>query len=202
MALADRAKKKETAKDTGKSKNVMVPVPEHLQETHDRWLTSIREYKDAKAEMEQAEQEIVEHVEPRWRKACQDGGRVQNSVAFGNIRLTFKSKSQFLTSTSTDADRLKDVFGEEEYNKYFKEVPGPLQLNQELLADKDVEQEVEAALDGLLDKYPDLLVQNTKVQPTDGLFSDFVLDEQKHDEIELKLKKAGAKRTKTTFAAR
>ena len=206
MGLADLAKKVEKSAVDTKSKGIVLQVPkdnEPVESAHNQWVEAERELKDAQAKKEQAERVIQEFVEPQWLNSCRSVGRVENSIKFGAIRVTWKSKSQFLTKSSLDPQRLKDTFGED-YAKYFKEVPGALELNPEALANPDVYKAVEAALTAVSSKFPgvNILSQKTEIVPQDTIFNDYIMQAQTHDVIEAHLKKAGAVRTKTTFASR
>lgn len=202
MGLKNLANKKTSKPATAKAKGIILDVPDDLTEEVEGWVENQRAMKDAKAHMEQHEQEILQYAEPAWRKACAHNGAVETSVKVGSIRISWKSKSQFVTSTSLgDGERARAVFGDN-FEKYFKEIDGPMELTEEAVKNEAVAARLEEVLGQLQDEFPDvpLITYKTKLVATDALYQDWVI--HNHDEIEQKFAAAGIKRTKPTFAAR
>jgi type IV secretory pathway VirB4 component len=202
MGLKDLAAKKTTKPAATKAKGIVLDIPDNLTDEVEGWVENQRNMKDAKANMEQHEQEILQYAEPAWRKACEHNGSVETSVKLGSVRISWKSKSQFVTSTSLgDGERAKAVFGDE-FGKYFKEIDGPMELTEDAVKNEAVAARLEEVLGQLQDEFPDvpLVTYKTKLVATDALYQDWVM--HSHDEIENKFAAAGIKRTKPTFAAR
>lgn len=196
------AKKKTKKASTTKKKGIVLEAPQEVQEKVNAWVENNRAMKDAKASMEQCEQTILDFAEPQWRGVCQKEGKVETSVKIGNIRVSWKGKSQFVTSSSLgDGERAKAVFGED-YEKYFKEIDGPLELTSEAANHPEISERLAEAVQSIQEDYPDveILTRSTKVVPTEVLYNEWVTGN--HEEIEQKFAAAGIKRTKPTFAQR
>lgn len=203
MALSDLAKKKSSAPQKTKAKGIILETEGIVQEAVETWVENNRTMKDAKATMEQAEQEILEYAEPKWREACKAEGRVETSVKLGTLRISWKSKSQFVTAASIgDGEQAKQVFGDEDYEKYFVEQQGALEFSPEALAHPEINSRLETFIEQLMTEFPDIDIINTKTKivPTDSIYREFVLGN--NEDIEQKLSMAGIKRTKPTFAQR
>lgn len=199
MGLKNVAKKKESA--ATKAKGVIIEVTEDIEKEIEEWVESNRDKKDAAAKMEQCEAVILKVVEDKWHDACKKNGAVETSAKVGNIRISWKGKSQFVTSSSLgDGERAKSVFGDE-YKKYFREVD-EFQITPEAANNPEVSKKLEEALEKIQEEFPDvnIMTVKTKVVATDALYQDFVLNN--NDEIEQKFAAAGIKRTKPTFAQR
>jgi hypothetical protein len=202
MALSNLAKKKAPGPAKAKASGIVLESEEVIQEAVESWVENNRAMKDAKANMEQAEQEILEYAEPKWHAACKSEGRVETSVKLGALRISWKSKSQFVTAASLgDGEQAKQVFGDD-YEKYFTEQQGPLEFSPEALAHPEISQRLETLIETLMEEFPDvdIISTKTKVVPTDAIYQEFVLGN--NEDIEQKLAAAGVKRTKPTFAQR
>ena len=200
MALKNIAKKKTPA--AKKAKGIVLEVNDEIKGEVESWVENNRAQKDAKANMEQAESAILEVVQDQWMQACRQNGTIETSAKVGSIRVSWKSKSQFVTSTSVgDGERAKAVFGEEDYEKYFKEVDD-YQISPEAANNEEVAAKLEAALTQIQEEYPDVEVMTvkTKVVATDALYHEWVMGNT--EEVEQKFAAAGIKRTKPTFAQR
>lgn len=200
MALKNLAKKKEPA--ANKAKGIVLDLPDEVKERVDEWTENNRAMKDAKANMEQAEQDILEYAEPAWREACKRNGSVETSAKLGNIRISWKGKSQFVTTTSVgDGSRAKEVFGEEDYKRYFKEID-QFEITEAAANHPEVSKKLEEALEKIQKEHPDVDIVSvkTKVIATEDIHRDWVLGN--NDEIEAKFSAAGIKKTKCTFAQR
>jgi hypothetical protein len=199
MALKDMAKKKKPAAQ--KSKGIQID-PAGIQKDVDNWVENNRAQKDAKANMEQAEQAILDVAQNKWKQVCRNNGTVETSAKIGNVRVSWKSKSQFVTTTSTgDGERAKAVFGDSDYEKYFKEVDD-YQITPEAANHPDVSKRLEKALEKIQEEFPeiDVVTVKSKVIATDALYNEWVMGNE--DDINQKFAAAGIKRTKPTFAQR
>lgn len=200
MALKNIAAKKTPASQ--KAKGIVLEVSDEIKSEVDSWVENNRAAKDAKANMEQAENAILDVVQDQWRQACRTNGSIETSAKIGNIRVSWKSKSQFLTATSVgDGERAKAVFGDEDYEKYFKEIDD-YQISPEAANNAEVAAKLEEALTKIQEEHPDVEVMTvkTKIVATDSLYNEWVMGNT--EEIDQKFAAAGIKRTKPTFAQR
>lgn len=202
MGLKNLATKK-TTKAPGKKDTAIRLAVEEVQKHHDEWVNAQRELKDAKAKMELAEKSILEYAEPLWMSNCRNSGKLSNTASVGNIRITWKSKSQFATKSSLDEERCRNVF-DKEYGHYFEDKEGPMQFTEEALNDPKIVAELEKAISKIQQKHPEvpIITFETTLTTRDTLFNDYVMRADKHEELEAKLRSAGVQRTKPTFAAR
>lgn len=202
MGLAQLVKKKTCRTEPAKKKGIILDPPSEVQQQVDFWVENNRTMKDAKATMEQCEQTILDFAESAWRETCKKHGRVETSVKIGSIRISWKGKSQFVTYSSlSDGERAKAVFGEE-YDKYFKEIEGPMELTPEAVNHQEISERLVEAIQKIQEDYPDvqILTQSTKIVPTEALYNEFILGN--HEDVEQKFAAAGIRRTKPTFAQR
>lgn len=198
MALKDLAKKKEPA---SKKKEGIILDTAGIDDKVNAWIDASRAKKDAEATMEQCEGAILDTVQGKWQKACRENGSIETSAKVGPIRVSWKSKSQFVTASSTgDGERPKAVFGDD-YGKYFKEV-NDFEINPEAVANPEVSKALEEALEKIQEKFPDVTVVSvkTKVIATDALYNEWVMGNT--EDVDQKFAAAGIKRTKPTFAQR
>jgi len=202
MGLKDLAKKKEPA---SKKKEGIVLDTGGIEDAVNNWVEASRAKKDAEANMEQAESQILGTVQGKWMKKCRENGEIETSAKVGAIRVSWKSKSQFVTASSTgDGERAKAVFGEE-YDKYFREV-NDYEISPEALANPEIAKIVEEALtkaqEQIAKKFPDasVVTVKTKVVASDALYASWVMENT--EDVEQKFAAAGIKRTKPTFAQR
>ena len=202
-ALKNLAKKTEPKKTATKSKMIVLdPTP--VKEAEEQWIKADQKIAEGKSEKEFAESSIIDYAETTSLEKCREQGKAENSCSVGRIRLTFKGKSQFATKSSLDTDRLRGAFGDEEYEYYFTEKEGPMQLTEEAVANPEIVERLTEAIAAIAQDFPDtqLITYDTQVVPKDTLFNDYVIRSDKHEDLEAKLRAAGVKRTKTTFAAR
>lgn len=202
-ALKGLAAKNTNTKSKTKS-DVVVLDPALVSDAEQEWIKANAQISEGKALKEQAEQTIGEYAIPLWMNHCRESGVVSSSCAVGRVRLTNKGRSQFAAKSSLDAERLRAVFGDEEYETYFEEQEGPMQLTPEALANNEIVERLTALISDLAKEFPgtQIVSYNTQVSPKDVLFHDWVMRADKHDELEAKFRSSGLKRTKTTFASR
>jgi len=198
MGLKDIAAKKPTA--AKKAAGIILEVTPEMQAEIDVWVENNRAQKDAKANMEQSEGVLLEVVEAMWRQKCRDNGAAETSAKLGSIRVSWKGKTQFLTSSSVgDGERVKAIFGDD-YDKYFKEVED-YSITPEAANNPEIAEEIGVALGIIGEKYGiSILTAKTKVVAKEQLHNDWVMGDV--EDINEKLLAAGAKRTKPTFAQR
>jgi len=200
MGLKSLATKKTPADK--KAKGVVLEVGDDIKSEVESWVENKRALTDAKSSMEQSETTILDVVQDQWMKACRANGSIETSAKVGSIRVSWKSKSQFATASSiADGERAKAVFGDEEYEKYFREVDD-YQISPEAANNPEVAARLEEVLGQLCEEFPDveILAVKTKVVATDALYNEWVLGNT--EEIDQKFAAAGIKRTKPTFAQR
>jgi len=199
MGLKNIAKKKTPAEK--KAKGIILEVSDDIKEEVDSWVENKRALTDAKANMEQAEGNILEDVQDKWMQACKANGSIETSAKVGSVRVSWKSKTQFVTTASVgDGERAKAVFGDD-YDKYFKEIDD-YQISPEAANNPEVAARLEEVLGQLCEEFPDvdILAVKTKVVATDALYNEWVMGNT--DDIDQKFAAAGIKRTKPTFAQR
>ena len=200
MGLKDVAAKKKPAAQ--KAKGIILEVSEEIEQEVTNWVENKRALTDAKANMEQAEGVILDVAQEKWQQACKANGSIETSAKIGSIRVSWKSKSQFVTATSVgDGERAKAVFGDEDYEKYFKEVDD-YQITTEAANNPEVAARLEEVLGQLCEEFPgiDILAVKTKIVANDSLYNEWVMGNT--EEVEQKFAAAGIKRTKPTFAQR
>jgi len=199
MGLKSIAKKKTPAEK--KAKGIILEVSDEIKEEVDSWVENKRALTDAKANMEQAEGNILEDVQDKWMQACKANGSIETSAKVGAVRVSWKSKTQFVTTASVgDGERAKAVFGDD-YEKYFKEIDD-YQISPEAANNPEVAARLEEVLGQLCEEFPDvdILAVKTKVVATDALYNEWVMGNT--EEVDQKFAAAGIKRTKPTFAQR
>lgn len=200
MGLKDIATKKASAPK--KASGIVLEVNDEIKQEVDNWVESNRTKKDAQANMEQAESAILEVVQDQWREACKTNGSIETSAKIGSIRISWKGKSQFLTATSIgDGKRAKEIFGEEKYKEYFREMD-EYNITREAANNPEISAKLEAALTKIQEEFPDIeiVTVKTKVVATDRMMAEWVLGNS--TEVDQSFATAGIKRTKPTFAQR
>ena len=200
MGLKNIAAKKKPAAQ--KAKGIILEVGEDIEKEVTNWVENKRALTDAKSNMEQAESVILEVAQEKWQQACKTNGGVETSAKIGSIRVSWKSKSQFVTATSVgDGERAKAVFGEGDYAKYFKEVDA-YEISPAAANNPEVAARLEEVLGALCEEFPevDILSVKTKIVANDALYNEWVLGNT--EEVDQKFAAAGIKRTKPTFAQR
>lgn len=200
MGLKDVAAKKTPA--SKKASGIVLEISDEIKQEVDNWVESNRAKKDAEANMEQAESAILEVVQDQWREACKANGSIETSAKVGSIRVSWKGKSQFLTATSLgDGKRAKEVFGEEKYGEYFREMD-EYNITPEAANHPEISARLEAALSQIQEEFPDveIMTVKTKVVATSRLMDEWVLGNS--TEVDQNFAAAGIKRTKPTFAQR
>ena len=121
MGLKSVATKKTPA--TKKTKGIVLEVTDDIKEEVNDWIENKRALTDAKANMEQSETAILDVVQEKWMNACKANGSIETSAKVGSVRISWKGQTQFVTTGSVgDGERAKAVFGEEDFNRYFKEL--------------------------------------------------------------------------------
>lgn len=195
--LADAGEKPVEKPKNNKTVN-LDPTP--VKDMVDAWVTADRQLKEAKAVKEQAENNIKEYAEPRWKEACRKDGTVKKSVHIGTLTVAYKSGSQMFSRGSLNADSIQEALGGEDYEKYFLEKEGPFQLTENATSDP----KFVADLVKLVQKYNGVgyLTRNKTVVPKDVLYEMRVLEPDNYSKIEKKLQEAGVKDQKPTFSAR
>lgn len=206
MSMQDLKKlaTKSAATSGTKKANIVTLPTDSVSEYEHNWVEAQSMIKEGQARKEQAEEAILDYAEPAWLQKCRDQGEAQNSCAVGRIRLTWKGRSQFASRTTLDAERLREVFGGDEYEHYFAEKEGPMRLTEEAVANSAIVDRLTECIAELAKEFPDtpIVTYDTQVVPKDTLFNDWVLRADKHEELDNKLRAAGVKRTKVAFSAR
>ncbi|MBD3404687.1 MAG: hypothetical protein GF411_00970 [Candidatus Lokiarchaeota archaeon] len=201
--LADLGKLADTQKQPEKPKNGKKTVnldPAPVKEMVDAWVTADRQLKEAKAVKEQAEGEIKDYAEPRWKEECRKDGTVKKSIHVGVVTISYKSGSQMYSRASLNADALCEALGEKEYDKHFVEKEGPFQLTDAATNDSAFV----ADLVKLVQKHngAGYLTRSKTVVPKETLYDMRVLEPDNYAKIEKKLHEAGVRDQKPTFSAR
>lgn len=205
MAMDLKKLAKKTTGSPKKSKQDQIVIDsEPIADKIKRYKEAAAAVKNNQAIKDELEEDIIDYIEPKWLKGCRDKGEPLNSCTCDTLRVTFKGKSQFLTSASIKEEELKKVFGKK-YSGYFQDKDGPMKLTKEAVENEEVSAALTEAISGVIEKFPDVQIieYDTKVIVMDTLFNDFVMaTPAKRKELLSKLSEAGAKRTKTTIVAK
>jgi len=126
--------KKTTEKKPTKTQSPQATIPD-LDDTLDKWLKGKQMEKDGSAMRKQAETTILPLASEERRKACRDSGTFHSSIVI-NDKVTVSTQAKYSPIDSDEEEAIKEILGEDDFNRYFKEKTD-VSITPSLLNDDD-----------------------------------------------------------------